>query len=84
VRLSYAKKPPRKGVDMSKIEFKVEVEYKVVKLPMKGVFTKDVSPDLENVLNSEGKDGWRLVNSIVSASGFGESDKVVLILMRPK
>ncbi|MHC4476394.1 MAG: DUF4177 domain-containing protein [Planctomycetota bacterium] len=66
---------------MSKIEFKVEVEYKVVKLQMKGIFTKDVSPDLENVLNCEGKDGWRLVNSIVPASG---SDQLVLILTRPK
>jgi hypothetical protein len=58
------------------------VEYKVVKLPMKGVFTKDVSPDLENVLNTEGRDGWRLVNSVVPASGMGESERLVLIFMR--
>ena len=68
---------------MGKIEFKVEVEYKVVKLPMKGLFTKDVSPELENVLNSEGKDGWRLVNSILPASKLGESERLVLIFMRP-
>lgn len=58
------------------------VEYKVVKTPMKGVFRRDVSPDLTNILNAEGKDGWRLVNSVVPASSFGESDQVVLIFMR--
>lgn len=58
------------------------VEYKVVKTPMKGIFRRDVSPDLNNILNAEGKDGWRLVNSVVPTSGFGESDQVVLILMR--
>jgi hypothetical protein len=58
--------------------------YKVVKVPMKGVFKKDVSGDLSDVLNAEGKDGWRLVNSVVPASGLGESDRVVLIFMREK
>jgi len=59
-------------------------EYKVVKVPMKGVFKKDVSVELSDVLNAEGKDGWRLVNSVVPASGLGESDRVVLIFMREK
>ena len=61
-----------------------KVEYKVVKLPMKGlgILAKDVSPDLDSTLNSEGKDGWRLVNSITLAGGFGESEKLVLIFMR--
>ena len=58
------------------------VEYKVVKVPMKGIFKRDVSPNLDNVLDSEGRDGWRLANSIIPASGFGESDRVVLIFMR--
>jgi hypothetical protein len=57
-------------------------EYKVVKVPIKGIFKRDVSPDLENVLNSEGRNGWRLVNSAVPASGFGESDRLILIFMR--
>ncbi len=59
-----------------------KIEYKVVKLPMKGIFTKDVSPDLENVLNSEGRDGWRLVNTVLPASGLGESERVIVIFMR--
>ena len=67
---------PRREVRVGK------VDYKVVRLPMKGIFTRDVSPDLESVLNSEGRDGWRLVNSVVVACGFGESKRVVLIFMR--
>jgi len=61
-----------------------KIEYKVVKLPMKGlgIFTKDVSPKLESALNSMGRDGWILVNSITPASGFGESEKLVLIFSR--
>ncbi len=58
------------------------VEYKVVKTPMKGIFKRDVSPDLNNILNAEGKDGWRLVNSVVPAGSLGESEQVVLIFMR--
>jgi hypothetical protein len=60
------------------------VEYKVVRVPMKGVFSRDVSPELESVLNTEGRDGWRLVSSIVPAGGFGESERVVLVLMRER
>jgi hypothetical protein len=61
-----------------------KVEYKVIKLPMKGlgIFNKDVSPKLETTLNSLGRDGWILVNSITPASGFGESAKLVLIFSR--
>ena len=66
----------RRELNMNKLE------YKVVKLAMKGVFTKDVSPDLENVLNSEGRDGWRLVNTVLPAGGLGESERLVLIFMR--
>jgi hypothetical protein len=57
-------------------------EYKVSKVPMKGIFKRDIGPALINVLNSEGNDGWKLVNSIVPASSFGESDQAVLIFMR--
>jgi hypothetical protein len=57
-------------------------EYKVVKVPIKGIFKRDISPDFDNILNAEGKEGWKLVNSVVPASGFGESDQVVLIFIR--
>ncbi|MFC1587862.1 DUF4177 domain-containing protein [Planctomycetota bacterium] len=61
-------------------------DYKVVKLPMKGlgIFSKDVSPDLNNALNSEGQDGWQLVNSIMPTTSLGETDRLVLIFMRDK
>jgi hypothetical protein len=57
-------------------------EYKIAKVPMHGIFKRDIDPDLHNVLNAEGNDGWKLANSIVQASGFGESDQVVLIFIR--
>ena len=60
------------------------IEYKVVKVSTKDVFTRDVSPELESVLNAEGRDGWKLVNSIVPASFGGESERVVLVLMRER
>ena len=57
-------------------------EYKVVKVPMKGIFKRDIDPSLNATLNSEGNDGWQLVNSITQAEGFGESNQAVLIFMR--
>jgi hypothetical protein len=59
-------------------------EYKVVKVPMQGIFKRDIDPSLNSTLNSEGNDGWQLINSITQASGFGESDQAVLIFMREK
>ena len=71
-----------KGIGMSKVEFNIEMEYKVVKVPMKGIFSKDVSPELENILNKEGKDGWRLADTVIPTST-GDSIRLVLILCRP-
>ena len=45
---------------------------------MKGIFKSVVHPDPGNVLNPEGNDGWKLVNSVVPDSGSGESDQVGL------
>jgi hypothetical protein len=59
-------------------------EYKGVNVPMQGIFKKDIDPSLNSTLNSEGNDGWQLVNSITLASGLGESDQTVLIFMREK
>ena len=66
-------------------DFKMEkYEYKVVKLPLVGlgVFKKDIPENLQDTLNAEGSNGWRLMNSFVTASGFGESSKLVCIFMR--
>ena len=59
-------------------------EYKVVKVPIQGMFKKDIDPSLNATLNSEGNDGWQLVNSITQAKELGESKQVVLIFMREK
>ena len=59
-------------------------EYKVVKVPMQGVFKRDIDPSLNTTLNSEGNDGWQLVNSITQARDLGESNQVILIFMREK
>ena len=59
-------------------------EYKVVKVPMKGVFKRDIDPSLNTTLNSEGNDGWQLVNSITQTRDLGESNQVILIFMREK
>jgi hypothetical protein len=57
-------------------------EYKVVKVPIKGFFKRVISPDLENILNEHGRDGWKLADSAMRATNFGESDRLVLIFMR--
>ncbi len=59
-------------------------EYKVVRLPIVGwgIFKKDVPANLQDTLNAEGANGWRLVNSIVTAAGFGESSKMACIFIR--
>jgi len=59
-------------------------EYKVVKVPMKGIFKRDIDPALNSILNSEGNDGWQLVNSITQAKDLGESNQAILIFMREK
>ncbi len=57
-------------------------EYKTVRVPMKGIFKRDVDPELSHVLNAEGRKGWRLANSVVPAGSLGESEQVVLIFIR--
>lgn len=62
-------------------------EYKTVKLDVtingKGMFgtpDRDV-PDLNSTLNTEGKEGWRLCESILPTFN-GRSDQVILIFER--
>jgi len=59
-------------------------EYKVIKFPFVGwgIFKKDVPDNVQDILNAEGSNGWRLMNSFVTATGFGESSKLVCIFMR--
>lgn len=57
-------------------------EYKTVELPFKFRFFKSGTPDVQSLLNAEGDNGWQLKQIVMPASGFGESDSMVVILER--
>ncbi|MCG9771582.1 DUF4177 domain-containing protein [Pseudoalteromonas piscicida] len=57
-------------------------EYKTVELPFKLRFFKSGTPDVQSLLNAEGQNGWQLKQVVIPASGFGESDSMVVILER--
>lgn len=62
-----------------------QFEYKTVFLKFKGLGffkSRKISPDLENVLNREGRDGWRLSKVVVPSKDFGESENVIIIFER--
>jgi len=59
-------------------------EYKTITIKQKrlGLFGWGEIPELENILNREGKDGWRLREVILPSAAFGESHKIIVILER--
>lgn len=59
-------------------------EYKAVTLKQKGlgIFTSRKIPELEDALNREGRDGWRLNEIVLPSGALGESDRVILIFER--
>ena len=57
-------------------------EYKTVELPFKLRFFKSGTPDVQSLLNAEGQNGWQLKQTVIPASGFGESDSMIVILER--
>jgi hypothetical protein len=42
------------------------------------------APDLEDALNREGKNGWRLRETFMLSGALGESDKIILIIEKEK
>ena len=75
------------GLTLSDIAYKGEMgmkkfEYKTVELPFKMRFFKSGTPDVQSLLNAEGSEGWQLKQIVLPASGFGESDSMVVILER--
>ena len=56
-------------------------EYKTVTIEQKGLglFKSREVPDLEAVLNREGRDGWRFHKVILPSATFGESDRVIVV-----
>lgn len=58
-------------------------EYKTFEMPTKFGIFKPRTPDVENLLNAEGAQGWRLHQIVLPASAnFGQTDKMVVIFER--
>ena len=59
-------------------------EYKTITLEQKGLglFKSREVPDLEIILNQEGRNGWRFREVIQPSGAFGESDKVIVVFER--
>jgi len=58
-------------------------EYKTVVLPFRmGIFKKGL-PDIQEALNTEGREGWQFKQIILPSSEWGKSDNIVAILERP-
>lgn len=59
-------------------------EYKTITLDQKGLglFKSKTVPELDDVLNREGSDGWRFRDVVLPSGAFGESDTVIVILER--
>ena len=55
-------------------------EYKTIRVSQKEKgFGSGSMPDLENILNQEGKDGWRLCEIVQPAAVFGATTAVIVI-----
>lgn len=70
------------GLTMEEVTVMKKYEYKTVELPFKFRFFKSGTPDVQSLLNAEGKNGWQLKQLVLPASGFGESDSMIVILER--
>ncbi len=57
-------------------------EYKTLVLPFKTGFITQVPPDIATALNKEGRDGWRLSQTIAPIGSGGSSVSVIAILER--
>jgi hypothetical protein len=60
-------------------------EYKTILLEFKGLGlfkSRKISPNLEDVLNREGRDGWRLNKVVLPSKDLGESENVIIIFER--
>ncbi len=58
-------------------------EYKTVRVSQKGWgFKSRKIPELEDTLNREGNEGWRLCEVIQPAAAFGESTAVIIVFER--
>lgn len=59
-------------------------EYKVVKVPVPGVFKPEVKEEaIDQALNQHGAAGWELVSALGVHTGNGATIEIVLMLKRP-
>ena len=68
------------SLTMDEVTVMKKYEYKTVELPFKFRFFKSGTPDVQSLLNAEGQNGWQLKQLVLPASGFGESDSMIVIL----
>lgn len=58
-------------------------QYKTVEMPFKFGLFKQGTPDIQDTLNIEGKQGWRLHQMVLPAgSNMGQSEKMIAIFER--
>ena len=59
-------------------------EYKTITLKIKGLglFKRKEVPELEDTLNKDGAEGWKLSKVVLPTRDFGESDSVIIIFER--
>jgi hypothetical protein len=57
-------------------------EYKTIVLPFRAGVFKQGLPDIQEALNSEGKQGWQFKQMVLPSSEWGKSDNMVVILER--
>lgn len=74
-----------RDLDYEELATMKNYEYKTVEMPFKHGLFNPKTPDVENLLNAEGEQGWRLHQIILPASAsFGRTDNMVVILEREK
>lgn len=57
--------------------------YKTIEMPFKFGIFKQGTPDIEDLLNAEGAEGWRLHQVVMPASSnMGQSEKMIAIFER--
>lgn len=59
-----------------------QFEYKTVVLSFQLGLFKQGLPDIQAVLNKEGRDGWRFRQMVLPSTDWGRSDSMVAILER--
>lgn len=72
-------------LDHEEVNTMKRYEYKTFEMPFKIGFFTPKTPDIENLLNAEGEQGWRLHQIVLPASSsFGQTDKVIAIFERER